>query len=271
MPSAASRKPRAYDPLRVRNALAAQAETVRAAAHGVTAEQLARPTALSGWDVRHLLVHLAGQIDAVPRLLAEPAPTARRPETSLSAWALSTAGISGQLDARTREATASITTPEGVAAAIDAAIEELEPVLEMAVREDVLLPHRFGAMRALDFAVTRLVELIVHSDDLARALGAPVTLDRYALAATVRALADALAVKVPGGAVELRVPPFAVVQCVEGPRHTRGTPPNVVETDPLTWLRLATGRLAWSRAVGAHAVNATGARADLSAHLPVLA
>ncbi|WP_431782048.1 sterol carrier family protein [Streptomyces chumphonensis] len=267
MPPAASRKPRAYDPLRVRNALAAQAETVRAAAHRVTPDQLTRPTALPGWDVRHLLVHLAGQIDAVPRLLAEPAPKADRAQAGLSAWVTSTAGISELLDARTREDAA---TAEDPAALIDAATEELEPVLEMAVRDDVLLPHRFGAMRALDFAVTRLVELIVHSDDLARALAAPVTLDRYALAATVRVLADALAAVAPGGAVEMRVPPFAVVQCAEGPRHTRGTPSNVVETDPLTWVRLATGRLTWDRAVSAHAVTATGARADLSAHLPVM-
>lgn len=263
----ARRKPRAYDPLRVRNALAAQVETVRTAAHECTAEQLAAPSGLPGWDVHHLLVHVAGQIDALPRLLAEPAPKARRAETDLSAWAVSTAGIAEVLDSRTKEQAASV--PDA-ASAIDAAAEELEPVLEMAVREDVLLPHRFGAMRALDFTVTRLVELVVHSDDLARATGVPPALDRYALATVVRLLADALAVKAPGGSVEVRVPPFAVVQCLEGPRHTRGTPPNVVETDPLTWLRLATGRVGWERARAAGAVSASGPRADLSDVLPVL-
>ncbi|MCX2970563.1 MULTISPECIES: maleylpyruvate isomerase family mycothiol-dependent enzyme [Streptomyces] len=267
MPPAARRRARAYDPVRVRNALAAQAENVRAAAHRCTPEQLARPTALPGWDVRHLLVHLAAQIDAVPRLLAEPAPTATRARTDVVQWALSTADLAELLDARTRGDAAR--TPDA-SAAIDAATEELEPVLEMAVREDVLLPHRFGAMRALDFAVSRLVELVVHTDDLVRALAEPVSLDRYALAATVRVLADALAAKAPGGAVEVRVPPFAVVQCVAGPRHTRGTPPNVIETDPLTWLRLATGRLAWPRALASHTVTATGPRADLEHHLPVL-
>ena len=64
------------------------------------------------------------------------------------------------------------------------------------------------------------------------------------------------------------MPPFAVVQCVEGPRHTRGTPPNVVETDPLTWVRLATGRLAWTDARAAGAVTASGERADLAASCP---
>jgi hypothetical protein len=79
-----------------------------------------------------------------------------------------------------------------------------------------------------------------------------------------------LASDVPGRSVEVRVPPFAAVQCVEGPRHTRGTPPNVVETDPQTWLELATGRLEWSDAVEAGRVTASGTRADLSHWLPVL-
>jgi hypothetical protein len=81
-----------------------------------------------------------------------------------------------------------------------------------------------------------------------------------------RLLAEILAAQAPGRSVELRVPPYVAVQAVAGPRHTRGTPPNVVETDPLTWIRLATGRIAWTDAP----VQASGQRADLSAHLPVL-
>ena len=64
--------------------------------------------------------------------------------------------------------------------------------------------------------------------------------------------------------------PVAAVQVVAGPRHTRGTPPNVVETDPLTWIRLATGRLGWAEAVRNGAVRASGARADLSEYLPLV-
>jgi hypothetical protein len=71
--------------------------------------------------------------------------------------------------------------------------------------------------------------------------------------------------------VEVRVPPYAAVQCVDGPRHTRGTPPNVVETDPLTWLELATGRVGWAATAAAGRLVASGERADLSAYLPVLA
>jgi hypothetical protein len=90
------------------------------------------------------------------------------------------------------------------------------------------------------------------------------------LAKAVRLSLRTLASDVPGRSVEVRVPPFAAVQCVEGPRHTRGTPPNVVETDPRTWLELATGRLEWSDAVEAGRVTASGTRADLSHWLPIL-
>ncbi|HYK67537.1 MAG TPA: sterol carrier family protein [Streptosporangiaceae bacterium] len=93
---------------------------------------------------------------------------------------------------------------------------------------------------------------------------------RPALRAAVRYTLGLLAAQVPGRTVEVRVPPFAAVQCVPGPRHTRGTPPNVVETDPLTWLDLATGRLAWDSAVAAGRVYASGQRADLSPYLPLV-
>jgi hypothetical protein len=90
------------------------------------------------------------------------------------------------------------------------------------------------------------------------------------LAAAVRLSLRTLAQLAPGRSVEVRVPPFAAVQCVEGPRHTRGTPPNVVETDPRTWLELATGLLEWPDAVAAGKITASGNRADVSAHLPLL-
>jgi uncharacterized SCP-like protein len=85
-----------------------------------------------------------------------------------------------------------------------------------------------------------------------------------------RFLLEELAARAPGRTVEVRVPPFGAVQCVPGPRHTRGTPPNVVETDALTWLELATGVVAWPAAVAAGAVRASGERADLSPYLPLL-
>ncbi len=89
------------------------------------------------------------------------------------------------------------------------------------------------------------------------------------LRAAVAYLLGVLAERAPGRAVEVRVPPYAAVQCVAGPRHTRGTPPNVVETDPLTWLALAAGRAGWAAAVAAGQVRASGPRADLSPWLPL--
>ncbi|MGY1601212.1 sterol carrier family protein [Geodermatophilus sp. SYSU D00815] len=92
---------------------------------------------------------------------------------------------------------------------------------------------------------------------------------RAVVGAAVKTSARWLAQQVPGRSVELRVPPHVAVQCVEGPRHTRGTPPNVVETDAATWLRLATGATTWADALADGTVSASGNRADLSALLPL--
>jgi hypothetical protein len=89
------------------------------------------------------------------------------------------------------------------------------------------------------------------------------------LRSAARYLLHELEREAPGRSVEVRVVPVAAVQVIAGPRHTRGTPPNVVETDPETWFRLATGQLGWAEAVQSGAVRASGARSDLSAHLPL--
>jgi hypothetical protein len=94
---------------------------------------------------------------------------------------------------------------------------------------------------------------------------APVPARRTAVRFTLEELADVA----PGHAVEVRVPPDGAVQALDGPRHTRGTPPNVVETDPATWLALATGELTWEEALAAGRVRASGERADLSGYLPL--
>lgn len=101
--------------------------------------------------------------------------------------------------------------------------------------------------------------------------GSAVNADRAELATAVRYLLQLLADQAPGNTVEVRVPPFGAVQCIAGPRHTRGTPPNVVEMPPTTWLALATGRLSWAAAHDTGRLAASGSRADLSAVLPVLA
>lgn len=93
--------------------------------------------------------------------------------------------------------------------------------------------------------------------------------DRATLATASRFLLEQLAEEAEGHTVEVRVPPFGAVQAVPGPRHTRGTPPNVVETDAATWLALATGTLAWDEAVSTARVTASGQRATLAEHLPL--
>ena len=95
------------------------------------------------------------------------------------------------------------------------------------------------------------------------------TADRSTLATAVRFLLQALAEASPGRSVEVRVPPFGAVQAVEGPRHTRGTPPNVVELDAETFVEIATGGLAWSEAASMGRVHASGARSDLSSLFPL--
>ena len=92
---------------------------------------------------------------------------------------------------------------------------------------------------------------------------------RRVVGAAVKTTARWLAQQVPGRSVELRVPPHVAVQLVPGPRHTRGTPPNVVETDAATWLRLAIGALDWAAAVADGKVSASGNRADLSSYVPL--
>ena len=92
---------------------------------------------------------------------------------------------------------------------------------------------------------------------------------RPVLRDAVRALLTELSRRAPGRSVEVRVPPFGAIQCVAGPRHTRGTPPNVVETDPVTWLLVATQRVSWADAVSDGRLRASGIRTDLSEYLPL--
>ncbi|MGO3886335.1 MAG: sterol carrier family protein, partial [Mycetocola sp.] len=92
---------------------------------------------------------------------------------------------------------------------------------------------------------------------------------RPQLAMAVRYTLQLLAERAEGNTVEVRVPPFGAVQCIAGPRHTRGTPPNVVETDAASWLELVQGQLSWADAVAAARVSASGQRADLSGVLPL--
>jgi Bacterial SCP ortholog len=94
---------------------------------------------------------------------------------------------------------------------------------------------------------------------------------RAELAEAVRLTARALADIAPGASVEVRVPPFVAVQCISGPKHTRGNPPNIVETDPRTWLLLATGLLEVADAATTGALQLSGWRAgEVAEWLPLV-
>ncbi|MFD7071119.1 sterol carrier family protein [Streptomyces sp. NPDC059913] len=260
------KRARRYDPARTRAAVLAQFAQVREAVRTLTPEQLARPTRLGDWTVRDLAAHLALAVSAVPRSLELPEPAAGTPVLALVEWPLATADPAAGIADDTKKLALDHPDLEALYARTAERFDEVAPGAD----GERLLPTRVGAMRLADFLVTRTVELVVHTDDLNEATGLDIPYDRQALAACTRLLADALAQKAPGGSVEVRVPPFAVVQCVPGPRHTRGTPPNVVETDPLTWIRLATGRTEWARALDGAKVDASGERADLAALLPLM-
>jgi hypothetical protein len=95
--------------------------------------------------------------------------------------------------------------------------------------------------------------------------------DRAAIAEAVRLTARTLAAMAPGASVEVRIPPFVAVQCISGPRHTRGNPPNVIETDPRTWLLLATGLTTFADAAASGALSSSGSRAEeIAGLLPVV-
>ncbi|MFF0013006.1 sterol carrier family protein [Streptomyces sp. NPDC005374] len=259
------KRARTYDPLKVRKAVEAQLGNVREAVRTLSPEQLALKTRLGGWTVRELAAHIGMAVTAVHRALELPAP-ARQDATVLD-WPFATAASSAAIADFTR----------GLAEQhpdLDAYLTDVDRILTELLDAHPgtrLLQTNAGALPLADYLVTRAVELVVHTDDLNAAVpGLDVPQDRQALAVCTRLLADALAVKAPGGSTEVRIPPYAVVQCVEGPKHTRGTPPNVVETDPLTWIRLATGRLTWQDALGEARVSASGERADLGGLLPLM-
>jgi hypothetical protein len=174
----------------------------------------------------------------------------------------------------TLEASDGLTGPE-VVTRLESAIDDLATKLDAGIRLSQVISTPRGPTTIEDFLATRIVELVVHTDDLNRSVPdtTPAPLHRSALARCTRTLAAILAGQHPGRSVEVRVPPYAAVQCGigdPGPTHTRGTPPNVVEANPLTFLRLATGRTTWTDAVATGAVHASGLRANLAPVLPLL-
>lgn len=251
------------------DALLEQSRALLDGLHELPPEAYARPSVLNGWDVRVLVAHLVLIERGTVRVLALPSP--EKPLTPYAFVARYRPSVEA-IAASTAETAGDLSGPELVTA-FAAAIDDAAEVLADPHPPVVTAPR--GPLRTADWIDTRIIELVVHADDLNRTFPerAPVRLVRSALGRTMRSLAQMLADAHPGRSVEVRIPPYAAVQCGlgdPGPTHTRGTPPNVVETDALTFLRLATGRMPWDDAVRAGKVHASGLRADLSSALPLL-
>lgn len=110
----------------------------------------------------------------------------------------------------------------------------------------------------------------IKADEGKAALAAFAANDPTALPTVCRYLLEELAERAPGNSVEVRVPPYGAVQCIDGPRHTRGTPPNTVEMSPDVWFAVATGRLDWQAALADGKISASGARSDISEYFPLV-
>jgi uncharacterized protein (TIGR03083 family) len=255
---------RRNDPARAGAAVLAQADLILQWLAMQPPSAWRRPSALPGWTVAELATHVAMALAAVPVVLGDPTPD--KPIT-IDRYVAGYAGAATEILERDvkgadgRDPTEILADLYARRAAAAAAIADPPPA--RAVRA----PR--GPIAPADFLATRIVEMVVHADDLSRSLPdrEPVELDRTALRLVTQICADIIAARAPGRSLELRVPPYAAVQCVEGPRHTRGTPPNVVETDPLTWVRLAAGRQTWHEAVTSGSVRASGERANLAGWL----
>ena len=195
--------------------------------------QYAVPSVLAGWTVGDLVGHLSRTLLLFETL--EPASGAVTPTDHR--------GVRRRLRRRRgRDPCAAPSRPAAEIAgdpvgALDGGWATRRPLVG-ALQPGAVMAAMRGPIRSGDLVATRVIECVVHADDLSQSLPdrEPVALDTGALALVVRALLGVLAERYPGNAVEVRVPPFGVVQCIEGPRHTRGTPPNVVETPALTWV-----------------------------------
>ena len=252
-------------------ALLEQSRTVLAWLKGLPAGTFERPTVLANWDLRQLAGHLVLIHSSFTTSIDQPTKEAAVP---VHEFVTRYRRDVDMIMESTLQASAGLSGPE-VVQRLESAIDDLAKRLDAGVRMPQVIITRRGPITIEDYLATRIVELVVHTDDLNLSVPemTPATLQRSALARCTRTLAAILAARHPGRSVEVRVPPYAAVQCAiadPGPTHTRGTPPNVVETDPVTFLRLATGRTAWAEAAANGSVHASGLRADLARVLPLL-
>lgn len=253
----------------VRDALRAQAAAAYDWLAALPAGDWTRPSVLPGWRIADLAEHLATVHRGTRQALERPAGDE---PMSAAQYVQRMADARDEIRDRDRAAVADRGPEELLAQLREQAALTGEALTRFGDDLGRTVTPRRGPVPAATYLASRAVELVVHTDDLGRSAPdrPPPGVDRGALGTAVRFLTGVLAERAPGRSVEVRVPPFAAVQCVAGPRHTRGTPPNVVEAEPLAWVRLATGRVSWSDTLRSGAVTASGGRADLTAYLPVL-
>jgi uncharacterized protein (TIGR03083 family) len=252
-------------------ALLEQSRTLLEWLRDLTPEAFERPSVLPGWNLRQLAGHLVLVHTLARYSLDQPT---KEPALPSHEYVKRYRRDVEPIMAATLEGSEGLTGPE-VVARLGSVIDDLAVRLDAGVRLPQVIIAPRGPITVEDYLATRIVEVVVHTDDLNRSLPevAPAKLQRSALARCTRTLAGIVAARYPGRSVEVRVPPYAAVQCAigdPGPTHTRGTPPNVVETDPVTFLRLATGRVEWDEAVVSGSVHASGLRANLAPVLPLL-
>jgi uncharacterized protein (TIGR03083 family) len=206
---------------------------------------------VEGWTVREVEAHLTATTAGLARIIAADGP--ERADTDVEGWATAVPGLADVADRDAQEGEADLADAVDKARAALATADEKQVVVQ-----------RTGAHTLYDAVRFRILEGVVHGLDVG------IDPDPIAQRLAVKLMVDILVARAPGKAVELRIPPYTAVQVVEGPRHTRGTPPNVVELGPRAFLDLATGRAMWHDAVRNGLVHASGERADLSALLPLL-
>ncbi len=247
-----------HDDPKLVSAVVGQWERVADGVDALTDEAFAQPSRLPGRTVADLVGQIVRSVSALSDAIAHPDPPPSPPAVAVTlADYLSGvlgvgvgAGVGAEMTAETAR-----TRLRGCVVAAASGLDGADP------RRQVVTPA--GVMRLGEFLGAQVAEGVVHGIDLG---GEPI---RDALRLAVRTFTGLLVARAPGRSVEVRIPPFTAVQVVEGPRHTRGTPSNVVEIDPVTFVEVTVGRVGWADAVTDGRVRASGARADLRPYLPL--
>ena len=239
---------RQADHAEVREALRRQLDVLVA---GLAERDPDGPTDCAGWVVADLENHMAGNLIGLAAVAERKVDQA--PDGGVAQWSTQLEQYADLVGEQGRQ---------GRRRVADHVAEALQALDDFPA--STVVTQLTGRHTLTDAAIFRVVEAVVHGLDVA------ITPDPAALKLVVKELARAFADLHPGRSVEVRIPPYTAVQCLDGPRHTRGTPPNVVEAEPVAWVRLATGRESWHDLVRTGRVTASGERSELSALMPLL-